>query len=323
MRSYFKFGIRGADWWWPVLLYWVAVVAVEAVSILIRSGSEDTARAVSTLAVTFACSIIMGLGEAALAVVIYRRAAPKLSLDGDAFAFDGPPGRYVLIVLVGSLLSLITAGIYLPWFLRRVQSFLASSTRYRESRFEFLGRPLALLPLFLVLVVVAAVLAGVLLGARGPSQVDPSSGGAALATTFTTFALILLVMPILIYVIYKWAVHYRWNDVTVRWQTWFFPSFGFMVGQLALAMITLGIYWPAACLRLYRYFVRRSVLLHEGVEIGRLGFEGRIGRGFWFLWGQSLLSLVTAGIYLPWGLARMGRWVLDRTWLERGALPRE
>ena len=321
MRSYFKFAIRGVDWWWPILLYWAAIVAAEAGAFLTRSSPGDVTRAMVSLAITIPFSILLAVAEAALLIVIYRRAAPKLSIEGSAFDFDGTPGRYALIIFVGSLLSMVTLGIYVPWFARRVESYIAERTRFRESRLRFLGKPLTLLPLFLVVVVVivaALVAIGFTAAGRG-SQGDAPSGGGALVTTLVTFVLILLIVPILIYVIYQWAVHFRWNDLTLRWRTRFLPSIGFMIGQFVLAMITLGIYWPAACLRLYRYFARRSVLGREGTEVGRFGFDGRIGRGFWFLWGQALLSLLTAGIYLPWGLARAGRWILERTYLERGA----
>ena len=42
--------------------------------------------------------------------------------------------------------------------------------------------------------------------------------------------------------------------------------------------------------------MERTVLTNDGVEVGRLGFEGGMGQGFGLLWGQILLSIVTLGI---------------------------
>lgn len=94
---------------------------------------------------------------------------------------------------------------------------------------------------------------------------------------------------------YKWYVDIRWQEVTIRWKTAFWPSCLFILGQLLLTVITVGIYGPAAFLRLYQYFAGRTVLSDPSGEIGRLGFDGPIGRGFGLLWGQALLSLITAG----------------------------
>jgi uncharacterized membrane protein YjgN (DUF898 family) len=43
-----------------------------------------------------------------------------------------------------------------------------------------------------------------------------------------------------------------------------------------------------------------------------------LGRGFLLMWGQGLLSLITAGIYYPWAMARVGRWVASHTSVVTG-----
>ena len=82
-------------------------------------------------------------------------------------------------------------------------------------------------------------------------------------------------------------------------------------------LITVGIYWPAAALRLYAYFVGRTVFERSGQRIGRLGFEGKIGKGFGLIWGQGLLCLITLGIYIPWGYSKVLRWIAGNSYYER------
>ena len=77
--------------------------------------------------------------------------------------------------------------------------------------------------------------------------------------------------------------------------------------------MTVGVYWPAAALRLYKYFAERTVFERDGAELGRLSFEGGIGKGFGLFWGQSLLCIVTLGFYIPWGGAKMWRWTLENS----------
>jgi hypothetical protein len=63
-----------------------------------------------------------------------RRLLPALSLEGKPLAFRGATGRFVGLNLLGAFLSLITLGIYAPWYAARVGWYLA-----RETSFE--GRP--------------------------------------------------------------------------------------------------------------------------------------------------------------------------------------
>jgi uncharacterized membrane protein YjgN (DUF898 family) len=59
------------------------------------------------------------------------------------------------------------------------------------------------------------------------------------------------------------------------------------------------------------------VVREGGAERLAGGFDGPVGRGFLLLWGQTLLVLITLGIYSPWAMARVGRWFAEHTSLDR------
>ena len=92
--------------------------------------------------------------------------------------------------------------------------------------------------------------------------------------------------------------HRRLTTTVNGWQAGWF-----VFGQLLLAGITLGIYWPMALLRIWRYYVGRTVIGDETVEM-RFGFSTSLLTDFGRLFVQLLLTVVTCGIYLPWGYAR-------------------
>ena len=170
-------------------------------------------------------------------------------------------------------------------------------------------------PLVVLIVVIALAAAR---GGLGP-QAAGSGGGVQLITTLVTFLFVLYLLVVFTYLVYKWYVDMRWRDVAVRWQTRLWPSCGFILGQVLLSVVTAFIYFPAAFLRVYRYFAARTILTKEGAEIGRGGFDGALGKGFGLIWGQALLSMITLGFSLPWAYASIGRWLVGSTFVERKA----
>lgn len=122
-----------------------------------------------------------------------------------------------------------------------------------------------------------------------------------------------------LYLVYRWFftnLHYCGYDLS--WNTRFWPSVSMIWVQMLLSVLTLGIYLPAAYIKVYRYLVGHTEIQTEQQqeEEGRLGFRGRTGWGFGLLWGQILLTAVTLGIYAPWALAKVGKWFLSNTYVE-------
>jgi uncharacterized membrane protein YjgN (DUF898 family) len=120
--------------------------------------------------------------------------------------------------------------------------------------------------------------------------------------------LLLFLLPTYMYEIYRWLfTNMRLEELNVRWRTRFWPAVGAIFLQGLLSLVTARIYLPAAYVKLYRYFVRRTELERGGRPYGRLGFDGKAGQGFLRIWAQGLLTIITAGFYYPWALAKIGR----------------
>jgi uncharacterized membrane protein YjgN (DUF898 family) len=259
--------------------------------------------------------------QAVFTILFLRIIVPKLSIGGKAFVFRGHIAKYLGMNLTGLLLSIVTLTVYLPWYARRIVTYLVGETTFNGSSPEFLGKAGRLLKYLLLAMWIPVIVVGIVFGLMsgvGTVSYATVQAGMTPAQAGMAFAVSLIMIPFL-YLMYKWYVDVRWNDVTIAWRTSLWPSCGFILGQLLLSLITISIYWPAAALRLYRYFTARTVLSKRDVEMGRLGFDGSIAKGWRLMWGQALLSIVTLGAYIPWACAIIGRWIAASTYYEESA----
>jgi uncharacterized membrane protein YjgN (DUF898 family) len=321
MKSNLSLSLHGRDWWKPFLPYWIVILAVEVVLQLTGTSSAwGKAHPGLAVVISLGSALAMWIVAMIFTIIFLRILAPKLSYEGESFAFQGKIGEYVWLNIVGILLSIITIGVFLPWYMRRVTDYLASKTSWRGTELKFLGRGGRLFLYMLVglwapLIVFIVVIA-LLVGLNAPLTTrEGGVGSAQLVTMLATFFFVLYIFLVFVYLVYKWYVDFSWKDIRVSWKTKFWPSFGLVLGQTALSVITLSVYSPAAFLKLYRYFTERTVLTRGEAEMGHLGFEGR--KGFGLIWGQTLLSIVTLGFYLPWAYANIGRWLVGDTVVER------
>jgi hypothetical protein len=125
---------------------------------------------------------------------------------------------------------------------------------------------------------------------------------------------IMVVMIPYLYLIYKWAVNISYKDKHITWETGFWESCGRIAIEMLLTIITVGIYMPLAMLRLYKYFSQRTVV--EASDSKRkFGYDIEPLNDFLFIWGQTLLVIVSLGIYYPWAVCKIWKKVLGKTYL--------
>lgn len=68
-------------------------------------------------------------------------------------------------------------------------------------------------------------------------------------------------------------------------------------------------------LKLYKYFVEKTVATNDSRKL-TFGYDIEPSQDFLFIWGQTLLSIITLGIYYPWAFCKIGSRVLSKTYLE-------
>ncbi len=223
--------------------------------------------------------------------------------------FNGKFGDFVGIILLNLLLTIITIGIYYPWFVKKLYNFFINNSKYEESEFNFLSKGGELLLIF----VFAAVIPMILVALIASAFVSIANANEAVGTNLINLFTYIFMAPYL-YLLYRWLVNIQYKEYTILWKTEFFSSVGMIIGQIVLTIITIGIYSPAAALRIYKYFANKTYLISDG-KSKKFGFENKMVNDFLFIWGQNLLILITASIYLPWAMAKISHRVLSQTYI--------
>lgn len=315
MEKPFSLTLEGRDWSRLYFWYWVPMLLLLILNQVASRQSATDPTSLTPLLIGLAISFLTMLLQTYFAVPIYRTWLPRLTLDGKPFAFGGDTTDYLVLNIKGFLLSVVTLMIYGPWYVRDVLRYLARETSYEGQPARFVGKAGGLLGRLVILVVLMVALVGVVAltipattlqaGAHDPAMI--------LWATTVTFVAILILMGPLMTILYTWMVQFTWNGLEVRWKAPFVGTALFVIGQVLLILITLGLWWPAASVHLYRYFVKHLSVAPEGADQRPLAFTGKAGEGYWFLWGQALLTLVTIGFYGAWSGPTVARWFLDRT----------
>jgi uncharacterized membrane protein YjgN (DUF898 family) len=317
MKQNFVCTLTGKNWWKPFMLFIVLFLAVFIPVQLASMGpSTDSGKAMATFFFVLAMEGLLIVIQAAFSVVLMKIAYAAISANGKPFSFTGDIGQYVKINILGFLLCLVTLGFYIPVYARKVTAYVVEHSAYDGEKARFLSRTsklykyyvlALLLPVIAIVVIFGLILANSPLEANSP--IASSAGGIVLVLYLVLF---IALIPF-IYLAYKWMVNIGWKNLTISWDTQFWPSCRFLLVQLLLSVVTLGIYWPAAIISVYRYFAGKTVIGENGSEKSRLGFEGKTGKGFALLWGQTLLTVITCGIYLPWAYANCLRYFVNAT----------
>jgi uncharacterized membrane protein YjgN (DUF898 family) len=207
--------------------------------------------------------------------------------------FQGTGGELFVTYLVGALLTGITFGIYMSWFICKMTNFVFSNmtlgpTRRGELRLEFTGRGGELFVTYLV-------------------------GGLLTGITFGIYMSWFAVK----------LIKFFTNNITAtaqdgtRYRLHFEGTGGelfvtFLVGGL-LCMVTANIYLPWFICKLRKVLYQRTAILENEQPVGNLDFEGKGGELFVIGLVGVLLIIVTATIYRFWFEVKMQKFYAENT----------
>jgi uncharacterized membrane protein YjgN (DUF898 family) len=324
MKRHFDFHLK-AGRLLPLLLAFFIPFVIMEILVVVQSArvDEKTDTSAAAALLIFLLLLAMFLLSVLLYIPILRRVVSAVSLQGEPFRFQGSAGRFLGLNLLGLLLTGITLGVYGPWYITRVCRYLVGEISFKGQGLRFAGKGGRLLVIMLLTLVVPVIL--LVLVQAGATK----SLFGAQWSSFQAVMLVLLAELIFwsfyaayLYAFNRWFfTNLAWGERSLSWNTRFGPSVSAIWLQFLLSFVTLGIYLPAAYIKIYRYFIQRTEIRRGGRPEGVLGFEGPTGQGFGLIWGQTLLTLITAGIYSPWLIARCGKWLLSNTCYEENPSP--
>ncbi len=211
-----------------------------------------------------------------------RQAAPLPSKTGQIIQprFSGQGGDLFVTVLVGYLLSMVTLGIYIPWFVCKLHAYLAASTRIEGTprgtlQLEFTGQGKDLFVTGLVGVLLSIVTCGI-------------------------YAPWFLVKLAQFFADHTHAIAPDGTRYSARFEVTGGELFvALLVGGL-LCGVTLGIYTPWFLCNLQRLVLSKTTILEDGTAHGSFSFTGEGGELIGTFLLGVLLMIVTFGIYAAW-----------------------
>ena len=223
-----------------------------------------------------------------------------------SFETDLDMKEWVKVVAKGAILSVITFGIYTPWFMASVVRYFIDGTFHGFNRLTFRGKGGRLFALsVLVLLLPLLISLTFLFLGSGFVASDESMGVGVL---LTVVAVLVMMVAFTFYQIYyfKWCLDLTYGNRRVVLGCRPSAIFWTVFGEMMLAVLTLGIYLPMAVLRIYRA-VAREVVVGDKMIDARCGMSLRPWNDWAYTWGQLLLSVLTLGIYYPWAIVRLLR----------------
>lgn len=226
------------------------------------------------------------------------------------FEFTGRFGAYIGRVVLGLLLSIITLGIYFPWYARSITSYVLGNSKYKGESFEFLGKGSKLFVFVLLAGALPMLVLSIAYGA-----VLTANPAALQAQSWIFLGLVYLCIIPLLYLQYKWYINFRYKDYQIVNKSDFWQGCGMILGQVLLMIITVGIYSPVAVMRIFKMYAETTTM-ENATRKFRFGYDLDTSKVFLFFWGQSLLTIITLGIYSPWAFAKVCRYIASKTYVE-------
>lgn len=313
MKNYFNFSLSGNKLfpYWAVMLLSIVCLAVfVGINLGLKAVDiqhNDPKEFIILIPVLLVFYFVMF----AISFYIYKLHIVNIVYKEQQFVFNGTLGQFIITLLLGILLSIITLGIYTPWFVRKMSQFFVNNSSYHSESLEFKGKGGELLLIFLFTLLLPYVFIGIFTGVFTiANQFNDTPLLSGLIQIITTIILI----PFY-YFLYKWMVNIKYKDYIIVWKTDTWDACMKILGQVLLIIITFGIYSPLAYLRLYKYFAERTVATSPD-KTKKFGYDLEPGDDFFYIWGQILLTIITIGIYYPWANCKIAQRVLSKSYSE-------
>jgi uncharacterized membrane protein YjgN (DUF898 family) len=320
----FAFSLNAKTWWRPFLCLLgallFALILFEFSWMRFVPKPTALSKLVSALSLTGSLFLI-GCSVSGLAAYLFARIIPAVSLDGSSLVFKGDPATIAGRVLRGSLLSVLTLGLYIPRYIKNIAEYFSRKTECRKIRCGFAGSAEKLLKKYIPGVLLPAVawfvisscVSLALENAAKSSKSMELFNPAGTALIIGIFALFLVALTPFLAAFFVWLCDFRWENKRIVSRAETKDAALYIARQIGLSILTIGIFFPAASINIWRCLASSVYLMEEKKPKYRLQFGGKTLSGFFYFWSQTLLCLVSFGIYTPWACARIVRFFITNT----------
>ena len=308
MKNYFGFSLTGKKLLPIWLIYYFLFIVP---FIILMTNMKDIQPGTKPSVMTFIFLFLLIIVAFLITFYIVKIIIENFLYKEKPISFNGKFGKFIGLILGGLLLSIITLGIYMAWFIRNLQRFFINNSVLENEPFTFKGKGsrlfvILLLTLFIPIIALTLIMTKVLM---------LNTGHISTIYMFIQQAITMIIMIPYLYFAYKWMINIDYKNYNIKWETKFWNSCGKLALEIFLSIITIGIYSPMAMIKLYKYFTERTIAQSDEIK-RKFGFDTNNTNDFLFIWGQILLTIITLGIYTPWAISKIGKRILSRTYLE-------
>ena len=257
--------------------------------------------------------------------------APPLPGEGAAIEFTGRRAPVMWLLLINSLLTVMSIGIYRFWAKTRIRRYFWSHVRIRGDALEYLGLPSELFIGFLIAIAVLVPVGSVY--ATFNALLGPEDALARTVLEFANLIVLLTLFQVAFYRMWRYRLtRTAWRGIRfgLDGSTWHYLWLSSV--WLVLVLLTLGLAYPWMQVALWRYRVS-----HTRIGSTYFGFSGE-AMPLLLPWlvvyaiPAALLALtaavsspepaIAAAIATPfaylWYRIRQGRYLIGHTRLGRG-----
>jgi uncharacterized membrane protein YjgN (DUF898 family) len=307
MKNYFDFTLTGKK----LLPLWILyIVAFFVPYVYLVTQMRNVPHGQHPPLYFFPIVLVLLLASLTITFFIAKLAIENIVFKGRALSFGGSFGKYIGTILLGFFLTIITIGIYLPWFMRNLHRFYVNNTSLNGNNFDFKGAGGQLFVILLLTLIVPMVVMTTIL-----SAVMISSGNTQPAGMWIGQVVMMVLMVPYMYFVYRWSINIGFKELLIKWETNAWEACGKIAVEIFLSVVTVGIYAPLAILRLYKYFADRTVA-KSTTNKHSFGYDIDQLNDFLFIWGQILLTIITLGIYHAWASCKVTTRILRKTYLH-------
>lgn len=324
MKNYFKFNLTGRKLL-PVWLFYMFLFLIPYICIQVRMQSfksqpttnpHETMQHMSEIVGLFGITLLLMIVRYAISFFIAKMSIENTEFKLKNFEFGGRFGEFIGLIILSFFLTVITLGIYSPWFIKRIFDFFSENSTHNSNSFKFNGKGKDLFIIITLLIIavicifaVYGMIAAISLLAKNTPHTSSPFG------SISTLTLILILIIPYLYYVTKWSINFTFKSYTIKLETQLWKSLGKIALELLLSVITLGIYLPLAYLKLYQYFVENTFAESEE-KSKTFGYDMEAGSDFLFIWGQLLLTIITLGFYFPWAYCKVADRIMSKTYSE-------
>lgn len=244
-----------------------------------------------------------------LAYFIYIWFIEGVSYNGSSIKFKGSFWSFFGKILSGFVISILTLGLYLPWFVSSVYSLFVDRSSIDGYPFYFRGNGGKLFVIFALSLFAPMIVLGV-----GVNEYFPNLSTLKYYMVGYQILVLLILIPFF-FLTYKWMVNISYKEYKIELDAKFWNASIVIFREFILSIVTLGLYIPMAYLKIYAFFVKSGVA-NKGDIHKRFGFELNPMEDFLYFWKQILFTVVTVGLYYPWAVTKVLKRVLQKTYLD-------